>query len=390
MNKQVCKKFQDLRNLLPDHLINGGSYAFTNEEAFKEYCTDNKCNDDFGKISAGCLYLLDAFFKDNSVFNSIAKSNINIVDYIIIWLSYMLFFIINDENDSIGNSYNYYIYSDNKYNQEINDVAAYTSYKDLIYKKENLMNISIIDMSNFYDVFTSLCTMYVEFDEESPNCDKYLEKAKNFAEAYDALNEDYNYGKGSPYNQLLSTLSNDYCNLKNKCNQFPTLPTYSRRFCESINTIDEYYAGDPNNRRENYPRNLLDLVLSDNKCSSDVPQLISDFIALVTLFNGIGSDENLASDKLVEYAILWLSYKINQKKENGTIILDHFYTEHIKGNDCYNGHIDISSGSNKIYMEAINKKIESMNIDIKDISNFYDAFKSLCNMFRRINLFIKT
>ncbi|ETB56054.1 hypothetical protein YYC_05910, partial [Plasmodium yoelii 17X] len=148
--------------------------------------------------------------------------------------------------------------------------------------------------------------------------------------------------------------------------------------CDAINTIDEYYAGDPNNLGEKNSTNLLNLITGDNKCSSDVPKLISDFIALVTLFNGIDSDENLASDKLVEYAILWLSYKINQKKENGTTILDHFYTGNIKEDDCYNEHIDADSSSGKkIHMEVINDKIESMNIDIKDISNFYDAFKSL-------------
>ncbi|ETB60849.1 hypothetical protein YYC_02132 [Plasmodium yoelii 17X] len=153
------------------------------------------------------------------------------------------------------------------------------------------------------------------------------------------------------------------------------------KVCDSINFINKSFDDGPKNPGENNPSDLLNLVLSKNNCSSDVPKLISDFIALVTLLNGIGSDDNLATDKLVEYAILWLSYKINQKKENKTTRLDDFYTEHIKGNDCYNEHIETNSGSNKIYMEVINEKIESMNIDIKDISNFYDAFKSLCNMY---------
>ncbi|EAA16779.1 putative yir3 protein [Plasmodium yoelii yoelii] len=232
MNKQVCQKFQDLRNSLPDNLSGNGKYEFTNEDDFKDYCTGNKCNDDTGKISAGCLYLLDAFFKDNSVFNSVAKSNINIVEYIIIWLSYMLIFTPIYENTSIEPFYKKYINNDdtdNKYKQEIYGVTDYNSYKDLIYKKQNFMSISIIDMSNFYYAFILLCDMYIGL-EKNPNCDNYLEKAKNFAEIYDLLNEDYYNGKGSPYNQLLSTLSDDYCNLKNKCNQFPTLPTYSRRF----------------------------------------------------------------------------------------------------------------------------------------------------------------
>ncbi|VTZ80341.1 uncharacterized protein PY17X_1300167 [Plasmodium yoelii] len=232
MNVEVCKKFQELRDAFPDHLSANRNYEFTNKEYFEEYCTNDKCNDDTGKINAGCLYLLDAFFKDNYVFNSIAKSNINIVEYIMIWLSYMLIFITIDEHSSIYPFCDHYINdddTDNKYKQEIYGVTDYNSYKDLIYKKQNLMSISIIDMSNFYYAFILLCDMYIGL-EKNPNCDNYLEKAKNFAEIYDLLNEDYYNGKGSPYNQLLSTLSDDYCNLKNKCNQFPTLPTYSRRF----------------------------------------------------------------------------------------------------------------------------------------------------------------
>ncbi|VTZ79785.1 PIR protein [Plasmodium yoelii] len=229
MNNQVCKKFQDLWDSFPDYLNGDGSYEFTNKKDFNEYCTGDKCDNDTGKINAGCLYLLDGFFKNSDNFGSVAKSNINIVEYIMIWLSYMLYFARNYENDSIKHFYEMYINTDEKYNQEINKVTAYESYKDLIDKKENLMSISIIDMSYFYDAFTLLCNMYIGL-ETNLSCDNYLEKAKKFAKAYDALNEDYYSGKGSPYNQLLSTLSNDYCNLKNKCNQFPTLPTYSRRF----------------------------------------------------------------------------------------------------------------------------------------------------------------
>ncbi|ETB57288.1 hypothetical protein YYC_05084 [Plasmodium yoelii 17X] len=110
MDADICKKFQDLRNSLSDNLNASGSYEFTNEDDFKDYCTGNKCNDDTGKISAGCLYLLDAFFKDNSVFNSVAKSNINIVEYIIIWLSYMIiiytaFNFLKDNDQNIRYKY---------------------------------------------------------------------------------------------------------------------------------------------------------------------------------------------------------------------------------------------------------------------------------------------
>ncbi|ETB59326.1 hypothetical protein YYC_02844 [Plasmodium yoelii 17X] len=151
--------------------------------------------------------------------------------------------------------------------------------------------------------------------------------------------------------------------------------------CDVINTIDEYFAGDPNNSGKDISRDLLSLYCPNNKCSSDEERIISGFIMLL---NMIG-EKDIDGDKLVEYAILWLSYKLNQKKENGTTRLDDFHTGNIKKNSCYNDNIATnSSNGNKINMEVIDKKIESMNIDIKDISNFYDAFKSLCNMYIEI------
>ncbi|VTZ79216.1 PIR protein [Plasmodium yoelii] len=230
MDKEVCERFKNVRGWLSHELIVGN---ITNIDGnLKKYCGNGSCDDPFGKINAGCLYLFDEFFAGFKQFTSVAKRKINIVDYILIWLGYMLNLNKINENGTIDLFYETYINNDdtdNKYNQEIDDVAAYTSYKDLIDKKENLMSIDINDMSKFYDAFILLCDMYIKLEKNS-NCDNYLEKAKKFAEAYDVLNEDYYNGEGSPYNQLLSTLSNDYCNLKNKCNQFPTLPTYSRRF----------------------------------------------------------------------------------------------------------------------------------------------------------------
>ncbi|EAA20117.1 putative yir3 protein [Plasmodium yoelii yoelii] len=237
MNKQVCKKFQDITENLEYDSINK-KLKFKDDDIFKEYCTgeksddnrDIKCDEDTDKINVACLFLFDKLFGSYESFNSVAKKNTNIVDYILIWLRYMLNFNKIQENDTIKHFYEIYINSGKKYNQKINEVTVYQSYKDLIDKKQNLMSIGIIDISKFFHAFVLLCDMYIEVNEESSNCNIISNLAKDFAIKYDELNEDYNNGKDGPYNQLLSTLSNDYCNLKNKCNQFPTLPTYSRRF----------------------------------------------------------------------------------------------------------------------------------------------------------------
>ncbi|ETB63201.1 hypothetical protein YYC_00274 [Plasmodium yoelii 17X] len=148
-------------------------------------------------------------------------------------------------------------------------------------------------------------------------------------------------------------------------------------FCESINSIDKYVDGDPNNSGEYNFMELLNSSFSDCNFSNDEEKIISGFIMLLHTL------EKLEIDKIVQYASLWLSHKLNQKTQNGTIKLYDFYTENIIKNSCYERNISTDS-SEHINTDDIEKKIRSMDIDIKDISNFYDAFKSICNMYSEI------
>ncbi|CDU17370.1 uncharacterized protein PY17X_0700047 [Plasmodium yoelii] len=148
----------------------------------------------------------------------------------------------------------------------------------------------------------------------------------------------------------------------------------SKGLCDAINLADNYIFGDPNNSRENGYESFFDSYCPDDNCDTDNNKVSSTFISLLKIFE----DESLESDKLAEYASLWLSHKANQKPQNGTTKLYDFYTSYVLTNNKYDDKIFTN---NKINMEVISKKIESMDIDIKDISNFYDAFKSLCNMY---------
>ncbi|ETB59988.1 hypothetical protein YYC_02381 [Plasmodium yoelii 17X] len=224
MNKQVSKLFYAIRNSLPNKLDNNGNYQFIiNESILNGYCNSKKCSNNLEKINAGCLYLFDAFFKDSSVFESVAKGNINIVEYIIIWLSHMLIPIKNDNNDSIEFFYKTYIDND-KYKNSINGVTVYKDYKDLIDKRD-LINMDIKSIYKFYDAFNTLCLMYVEFDEDSPDCKKYSDKAKEFVKNYKKLKGDSSITENSLYNKILSTLLTDYNNLKDKCSDSSSFPS---------------------------------------------------------------------------------------------------------------------------------------------------------------------
>ncbi|CAD2095061.1 PIR protein CIR protein [Plasmodium vinckei] len=89
----------------------------------------------------------------------------------------------------------------------------------------------------------------------------------------------------------------------------------------------------------------------------------------------------LESDKLAEYAILFLSYKLNQHSEHKYKFanLNDFYTKHIKTNNDYNKKIK-DNGST--YKEIIDQKKDLMNI--KEISKFNGLFSILCKLYNEI------
>ncbi|EAA20163.1 uncharacterized protein PY17X_1373800 [Plasmodium yoelii] len=244
MDKQVCKNFYAINNSFSKQLNEKGEYQIIiNKKILDNYCNSNECSDDLAKINAGCLYLFDAFFKNSSVFKSDANSNTNIVEYIIVWLSYMLNLKRSEENMSnLQYFYKTYINGSDKYKNPIKDITEYNSYKNLIDKKLDLINMDMNIISKFYGAFNTLCMMYIEFDEKSSSCTKCLEYANEFVKKYKNLKEDSSITEKSACSQILSSLSNyyddfkSYCTSKGgNCKQYPPLPTIetSQNYVES-------------------------------------------------------------------------------------------------------------------------------------------------------------
>ncbi|CDS44334.1 PIR protein [Plasmodium yoelii] len=152
----------------------------------------------------------------------------------------------------------------------------------------------------------------------------------------------------------------------------------SIKLCDVIDLMDRGLVLDPDSQNYTFNGSLTEIHCPDNNCGNDDNKKISSaFIAFLVYFKNIGIDENLDSDKIAEYAILWLGHKLNQKTQNETITLNKFYNNHIEKNSKYEENI---FKDNKIKKDDICKKIKSMNIDIKDIFNFYEVFKLLCKM----------
>ncbi|CDR19158.1 uncharacterized protein PY17X_0900500 [Plasmodium yoelii] len=230
MNKKVCEKFRSIWEFFPDKL-NKGEYEFNDQNFLNGYCDSNSCDSAFERINGGCLYLFKQIFGTSELFKSVANSNINIVEYILIWLSYMLNLKEQPGNDNNLNFFYSTTIDNDKYKISITGVENdYKNYKDLIDKKKYFLGMDKKIISNFYEAFKLLCEMYAEFDDKSSYCANCSKNASNFVNKYKEMNQDSVINSNDYYKQLLSTLSNDYINFKNHCNSsgnckdYPDLP----------------------------------------------------------------------------------------------------------------------------------------------------------------------
>ncbi|ETB56459.1 hypothetical protein YYC_05604 [Plasmodium yoelii 17X] len=229
MDKNLCEKFENVWEDFPDTLTDDGKYQLKDTTFLNSYCDGNKCDSNLEKINAGFFYLLNQFLGSyGSLYYT--QNSINVVDYTILWLSYMLILKENSYKNSLEHFYTTFINSDVKYKGIVDNVEDCRTFKDIIEKRHNLMNKDIDknSISTLHDAFKLLCKMYTDFNKDTSNCKKCSEKANEFVEKYKKLNEDPNNTNGSSYNKILSTLLTDYNKLKDKCNgnsSFPSIET---------------------------------------------------------------------------------------------------------------------------------------------------------------------
>ncbi|ETB63208.1 hypothetical protein YYC_00256 [Plasmodium yoelii 17X] len=215
LSDRVCEEFGSIWKFFSDDLNESGNYNFTNG-MLKKYCPKGSCDSDINKIDAGCLWLFNKFYGNSSNFSIYANENMNIVVYFMMWLGYKL---NQKPQDGIIKFYDFYskhMQNVEEYKKSIDNVTGYTSYIDLINKKENLMDIDIKLMSKLYDLFKNLCKMYNDVSKTSNNSKQYIEYANNFSDEYKKLFNDNNNSEGNSYNQILSTLSNNYTHFRDK------------------------------------------------------------------------------------------------------------------------------------------------------------------------------
>ncbi|WBY58232.1 PIR protein [Plasmodium yoelii yoelii] len=230
MNDEICSNFVVLRSYFPDDLGESPTLDFNKSTSIKKYCPDDKCNTDLEKIMAGFLWSLEQNCSISKK-EGYDENNTNVFFlYIISWLSHKLNKNSEHYSTKINDFYNKYVYSNQKYTSLINDDSKCANLKKIIDEKNDLLNINIEDMSNFYDVFKLLCNMY-DIVETRADDNTLLNDTTIFVNKYSEINDYYNI-ENTPYSKILSVLLTDYNNFKtknaNKINnskQFPDLPT---------------------------------------------------------------------------------------------------------------------------------------------------------------------
>ncbi|CAD2085884.1 CIR protein PIR protein [Plasmodium vinckei brucechwatti] len=228
--KDVYKEINTIDGYFGEKKQGHGSVEHANGE-INRYCpyidTFNRgfCMNYLRMASSGVINLLDNLKKYNLEYDKLAE-------YAILFLSYKL----KQHSDHKYNSANLNTFytnhiEKNEYynNMKIKDNGP--TYKEIIEKKKDLMNMNINEISKFNEAFSILVLLYNEIKKNKTSCEKCSEKANDFSKNFENLNEDSNINGNTSYRNLLSTLSNDYDNFKsyyaekcNGCKDIPTLP----------------------------------------------------------------------------------------------------------------------------------------------------------------------
>ncbi|SCL86827.1 Plasmodium variant antigen protein Cir/Yir/Bir, putative, partial [Plasmodium chabaudi chabaudi] len=224
--EDVYKEFNNIDGEFGVRMQGESSGEFA-DQSIHDYChygnppEKGKCHNYFQMASSGVIRLLTKLKeKCNLEYDKLAE-------YAILFLNYKLNQSKKNTFKNLNEFYTSYIETNNYYNEKIKDDDT-TTYKKIIDRKKDLMNIK--EISKFNDPFGILLLLYLVIKNKKLDCTEYSSYPKDFADKFKDLNNDSNNKENSSYNKLLSTLSNDYNNLKNmdddknKCSNFPSFP----------------------------------------------------------------------------------------------------------------------------------------------------------------------
>ncbi|CAD2095800.1 PIR protein CIR protein [Plasmodium vinckei petteri] len=151
---------------------------------------------------------------------------------------------------------------------------------------------------------------------------------------------------------------------------------------KDINTIDGYFGVDGGNvvysKGEIHKYCPYNNTFRENYCDYYHQMATS---GVIYVLKNLKENYDLEDDKLAEYAILWLRYKLNQKAPYNKTQLNTFYTSYIQTNEHYND--KINNSVNMTYKDIIDTKKDLMGI--KEMTKFSYPFKILLLLYNKNN-----
>ncbi|ETB59037.1 hypothetical protein YYC_03329 [Plasmodium yoelii 17X] len=119
----------------------------------------------------------------------------------------------------------------------------------------------------------------------------------------------------------------------------------------------------------------------DDDCNTEIEQITIGFLWLLgKCYYEFKSKSHNNTNAFFIYLVSWLSYKLNQNKGNNFTTINDFFTNNVISNGKY------SKFTNEAFKisdldEFMKERTDLLNMNIKDMSKFYDAFKLLCIMY---------
>ncbi|CAD2096536.1 CIR protein PIR protein [Plasmodium vinckei lentum] len=150
---------------------------------------------------------------------------------------------------------------------------------------------------------------------------------------------------------------------------------------KEINTINDYFGIKDGGNVEfsNKTISTYCRYLDTSGYSRDYLDMASS--GVIYVLKTLKEKYNLEDDKLAEYAILWLRYKLNQKKPHYDTLLNEFYTKYIQTNKYYNE--KINGDGSPTYKDIIDTKKDLMSI--KKMTKFSYPFYILLFLYNETN-----
>ncbi|SCL88749.1 Plasmodium variant antigen protein Cir/Yir/Bir, putative, partial [Plasmodium chabaudi adami] len=122
-------------------------------------------------------------------------------------------------------------------------------------------------------------------------------------------------------------------------------------------------------------------------CGNDIDKVnaVSFWLFVQNFGDNFSFTKNVDSNtNIFHYIMIWLIYTLKLKSDDKTDNVMKFYDTCINDDQSYINSIKNTNDYN-IYKNLIDNNLYFKNTGIKDISIFYDAFKSLCNMYNGFN-----